>query len=73
MDNDKYDENLLRLNRKTNLLEPRRKNYGKEITDNLPKIAVDDTAMDLYSNVSSLEQGPEITGAFLIFLPVLNI
>ena len=72
MDNNNYDENLLRVNRETNLIEPRRKNLGKEITDNLPTIEVDGTALDLYSNVSPLAQGPEMIGPIMEFLAGLE-
>ena len=72
MDTGNYDENLLRMNRETNLVEPRRKNFGKEITDNLPTIEVDGTAMDLYSNVSPLDRGPEMMNSFLDFLAGLE-
>lgn len=72
MNNGNYDENLLRMNRETNLVEPRRKNLGKEITDNLPTIEVNGTALDLYSNVSPLAGGPEMTGPLLDFLAGLE-
>ncbi len=72
MDTGNYDENLLKVNRETNLVEPRRKNFGKEITDNLTTIEVDGTAMDLYTNTSPLDRGPEMMNPFLDFLAGLE-
>ena len=72
MDTGNYDENLLRVNRETNLVEPRRKNFGKAITDNLTTIEVDGTAMDLYTNTSPLDRGPEMMNPFLDFLAGLE-
>jgi ferredoxin len=72
MDTVNFDENLLRLNRQKNLVEPRRKNYGKEITNNLPTIEVDGTAMDLYSNVSPLASWPDMFGNIIELLAGLE-
>ena len=43
------DENLLWVNHKKAAIEPRRRNLGKEITESLPTIDVDGTAMDIFS------------------------
>jgi ferredoxin len=72
MSKEEYDENLLRVNVKKNAVEPRRKNLGKEITDNLPTIEVDGTALDLFSNVEPLTQGPDMAGSLLEFLATLE-
>ena len=68
-----YDENLLRWNKQANIVEARRENLGKEITDNLPAIKIDGPALDLYSNVSPISMGPEMIGGdFLGFLTGLE-
>jgi hypothetical protein len=45
---------------------------GKEITDNLPTIEVDGTALDLFSNVEPLTQGADVVGSLLEFLATLE-
>ena len=66
------DANLLRMNHQTKQIEPRRKNFGKEITDNLPTVSVDGTALDLYTNVSPLAGNPETVGNILEFITGLE-
>ena len=67
-----YDETLLRINRKKNAIEPRRKNLGKQITDHLPTIEVDSIALDLFSNVEPLPRGTDVAGSLIDVLTNLE-